>query len=125
MHRCVEDLAQLLASYVLVDVILGQGDNREVVQPDILFIAAARNDIIKLHAPDLAVEILLAGTAERDRGYETRARWRSTDSDQTDTLRLCLMARTILPPPICSPVSRSRFERCSEAKLRSAVLYFL
>jgi Uma2 family endonuclease len=57
-----------------VDVILGQGSGREVAQPDIIFIAHARRDIIKLHgiegAPDLVIEILSAGTAERDRGYK-------------------------------------------------------
>ncbi len=62
--------------YSPVDVILGQGDAREVAQPDIVFIAAARHDIIKLHgiegAPDLAVEILSPGTEERDRGYKLK-----------------------------------------------------
>jgi Uma2 family endonuclease len=60
--------------YALVDVILGQGTEREVAQPDILFVAHARSEIIKLHgvegAPDLVVEILSEGTAERDRGYK-------------------------------------------------------
>jgi len=57
-----------------IDVILGQGGEREVVQPDIIFIADSRRDIVKPHgiegAPDLVVEILSAGTAERDRGYK-------------------------------------------------------
>lgn len=57
-----------------VDVILGDGKEREVAQPDILFIAQARREIIKLHgiegAPDLVVEILSEGSAERDRGYK-------------------------------------------------------
>ncbi len=60
--------------YAPVDVILGHGDAREVTQPDILFIAAARSHIIKLHgiegAPDLAIEILSPVTEERDRGYK-------------------------------------------------------
>lgn len=57
-----------------VDVILGQGNEREVVQPDLVFVAAHRIPIIKLHGiegpPDLVVEILSPGTAERDRGYK-------------------------------------------------------
>jgi Uma2 family endonuclease len=57
-----------------VDVILGEGKECEVTQPDIVYIAHARRDIIKLHgiegAPDLVIEILSAGTAERDRGYK-------------------------------------------------------
>lgn len=60
--------------YSPVDVILGHGNAREVVQPDLVFVAASRSDIIKLHGiegpPDLVVEILSAGTAERDRGYK-------------------------------------------------------
>lgn len=59
-----------------VDVILGQGDAREVAQPDIVFIAEARRELIKLHgiegAPDLAVEILSPGTEGRDRGYKLK-----------------------------------------------------
>lgn len=57
-----------------VDVILGEGREREVTQPDMLFITQARREIIKLHgiegAPDLVVEILSEGSAERDRGYK-------------------------------------------------------
>ncbi len=57
-----------------IDVILGQGDAREVAQPDIVFIAEARRGIIQLHGiegpPDLVVEILSPGTQERDRGYK-------------------------------------------------------
>lgn len=57
-----------------VDVVLGRDNEREVAQPDILFVAHARRAIIKLHgiegAPDLVVEILSEGTAERDRGYK-------------------------------------------------------
>ncbi len=57
-----------------VDVILGQGDLREVVQPDLIFVAAHRREIIKLHGiegpPDLVVEILSRGTEVRDRGYK-------------------------------------------------------
>ena len=59
-----------------VDVILGQGDAREVAQPDIVFISQARREIVKLHGiegpPDLVVEILSPGTEERDRGYKLK-----------------------------------------------------
>jgi Uma2 family endonuclease len=55
------------------DVILGQGDAREVAQPDIVFIARSQREIIKLHGIEgalaLVVEILSPGTEERDRGY--------------------------------------------------------
>ena len=57
-----------------IDLILGQGDAREVAQPDIVFIAHSQREIIKLHgiegAPALVVEILSPGTEERDRGYK-------------------------------------------------------
>jgi Uma2 family endonuclease len=57
-----------------VDVILGHGSAREVAQPDMIFIAHARREIVKPHgiegAPDLVVEVLSPGTAERDRGYK-------------------------------------------------------
>ncbi|MBI2800954.1 MAG: Uma2 family endonuclease [Gammaproteobacteria bacterium] len=59
-----------------VDVILGQGDAREVVQPDLMFVAADRRDLVKLQGivgpPDLVVEILSPGTEERDRGYKLK-----------------------------------------------------
>jgi Uma2 family endonuclease len=62
--------------YSPVDVILGEGDAREVAQPDIIFIAAERGSIVKLHgiegAPDLVVEILSPGTESRDRGYKMK-----------------------------------------------------
>ena len=57
-----------------LDVVLGQGDTREVVQPDIFFISKEREKIIAEEeirgAPDLVVEIISPGTAERDRGYK-------------------------------------------------------
>jgi Uma2 family endonuclease len=60
--------------YAPLDVILGEGKECEVTQPDIVYIAHARRDIVKVHgiegAPDLVIEILSAGTAERDRGYK-------------------------------------------------------
>lgn len=57
-----------------IDVVLGRGDGREVVQPDILFIGQQRRGIIGAgeieDAPDLVVEVLSPGSEERDRGYK-------------------------------------------------------
>lgn len=57
-----------------VDVVFGRGADREVVQPDILFIRRVRAAIIApaeiQGAPDLVVEVLSPGTEERDRGYK-------------------------------------------------------
>lgn len=57
-----------------VDVVLGEGDEREVVEPDILFVGAQRRHIITdkevVGAPDLVVEVLSPGTRSRDRGYK-------------------------------------------------------
>ncbi len=57
-----------------VDVVLGEADAREVVQPDILVVAKERLSIIAEEeirgAPDLVVEILSTGTERRDRGYK-------------------------------------------------------
>lgn len=53
-----------------VDVILDR-DRHLVVQPDVLFVARERLSIIDKQvwgAPDLVVEVLSSGTAERDRG---------------------------------------------------------
>ena len=56
------------------DVVLGQGKEREVVEPDLLFITRQRRHIITEKeirgAPDLVVEILSSGTEARDRGYK-------------------------------------------------------
>jgi Uma2 family endonuclease len=60
--------------YSPVDVVLGQGDDREIVQPDLLFIAKAQSHIVTTEeiqgAPALVVEILSPGTEVRDRGYK-------------------------------------------------------
>ena len=60
--------------YAPCDVVLGQGDDRNVVQPDLVFVAKERADIIVLEeirgAPDLVIEILSPGTEERDRSYK-------------------------------------------------------
>ena len=57
-----------------LDVVLGQGDEREVVQPDIFFISKEGVEIIAEEeirgAPDLVVEIISPGTEDRDRHYK-------------------------------------------------------
>jgi Uma2 family endonuclease len=71
-HINAMDLGEVFCAPV--DVILGEGNAREVAQPDIVFVAKAGSDIVKLHgiegAPDLVIEILSPGTQERDRGYK-------------------------------------------------------
>jgi len=82
-HQAVSmNLAFLLERYVRtircgrvltapLDVVLGEGDRRSVVQPDILFISNERAHIVAeeeiVGAPDLVVEILSPGTEKRDR----------------------------------------------------------
>lgn len=60
--------------YAPIDVVLGQGRDREVVQPDLVFSSQARLSLIVEEeirgAPDLVVEILSPGTEGRDRGYK-------------------------------------------------------
>ncbi len=57
-----------------IDVVFGQGENREVVQPDILYVSHQRDGIITEEeirgAPDLIVEVISPGTEKRDRGYK-------------------------------------------------------
>lgn len=57
-----------------LDVVLGVGEEREVVQPDLLFISKERAEIIAEEeirgAPDLVVEVLSPATAQRDRAYK-------------------------------------------------------
>lgn len=57
-----------------LDVVLGEGEGIEVVQPDLVFISRERKEIIKREeirgAPDLVVEVLSPGTEERDRHYK-------------------------------------------------------
>jgi Uma2 family endonuclease len=64
-----------------LDVVLGEGARRDVVQPDIVFIATARGDIITNEeiagAPDLVVEVLSPATQERDQGYKKKLYERS------------------------------------------------
>jgi len=57
-----------------LDVVLGEGDEREVVQPDILFISKEREKIIAEEeirgAPDLVIEVTSPATEDRDRHYK-------------------------------------------------------
>jgi Uma2 family endonuclease len=57
-----------------VDLVLGKGINREVVQPDIMFVSRERKEIVGKEeirgAPDLIVEIVSPSTEKRDRGYK-------------------------------------------------------
>jgi Uma2 family endonuclease len=57
-----------------LDVVLGQGDERSVVQPDILFVSSERDGIVMddeiVGAPDLVIEILSKSTAKRDTGVK-------------------------------------------------------
>lgn len=56
------------------DVVFGEGEEREVVQPDILYVSKERSQIITEEeiqgAPDLVIEILSPATADRDRTYK-------------------------------------------------------
>ena len=51
-------------------------DEETVVKPDLLFVSVDREHILEERringAPDLVIEILSAGTAERDRGFKYR-----------------------------------------------------
>lgn len=60
--------------YAPLDIVLGEGEEREVVQPDIFLIFKERAKIIAEEeirgAPDLVVEIISPGTEARDRHYK-------------------------------------------------------
>jgi Uma2 family endonuclease len=57
-----------------LDIVLGEGEERSVVQPDILFISNERAGIVTeeeiVGAPDMIAEILSPGTAKRDVGLK-------------------------------------------------------
>ena len=76
-HTDSRHLGEALTSPI--DVVLSPTD---VVQPDIVFIAQRRRDIIgeaAIHgAPDLVVEVLSPGTAAIDRGRKMQAYARAT-----------------------------------------------
>jgi Uma2 family endonuclease len=60
-----------------LDVVLGEGEEAEVVQPDLLYISPQRQDIIAQKeirgAPDMVVEVLSPSTAQRDQHAEEEA----------------------------------------------------
>ena len=84
-QRIVWRLAHILGDFVgrrglgeifltPLDVVLGEGEEREVVQPDIFFISKEREKIIAEEeirgAPDLVIEITSPATEDRDRHYK-------------------------------------------------------
>ncbi len=84
-QRALRNLGQLLVEHVRghkagevlfspIDVVLGEGIEREIVQPDIVFIGRDRQQLVFDEeirgAPDLVVEILSPATRERDKGYK-------------------------------------------------------
>ena len=74
LHAFVKQHALGELLYAPVDVVFGAGDEREVAQPDIIFIRRDRRAIIAeaevQGPPDLIVEVLSPGTEARDRGYK-------------------------------------------------------
>ena len=71
MGQFVKDRELGEVFFAPTDVVLSDTD---VVQPDILFVSRERAHIITedniQDAPDLVIEILSPGTAERDRGFK-------------------------------------------------------
>lgn len=57
-----------------MDVVFGEGKEREITQPDIFFVSKERKGIISEQeirgAPDLIIEIISPATEKRDRGYK-------------------------------------------------------
>lgn len=74
LSQHVRDLRLGIVADAPLDVVLGEGGDREVAQPDVLFISHERIEIIHddevRGAPDLVVEILSPSTADYDRGYK-------------------------------------------------------
>ena len=84
-QRIVRRLAHILGDFMErrglgeiflapLDVVLGKGEEREVVQPDIFFISKEREKIIAEEeirgAPDLVIEVTSPTTEGRDRHYK-------------------------------------------------------
>ena len=84
-QRIVWRLAHILGDFVEqrglgeiflapLDVVLGEGEEREVAQPDLFFISRERFQIIAEEeirgAPDLVVEVTSPVTEDRDRHYK-------------------------------------------------------
>lgn len=57
-----------------LDIVLGEGEERSVVQPDVLFISNARASIVTdpeiVGAPDLVIEVLSPSSKKRDRSLK-------------------------------------------------------
>jgi len=74
LRRFVKEKGLGYVYYAPLDVVLGEGDDREVVQPDIFFVSKERAEIITEEeirgAPDLVIEIISPGTKDRDRHYK-------------------------------------------------------
>jgi Uma2 family endonuclease len=86
LSRILDDIAMETGGWVFVAPLDVHLADHSVVQPDILYVAAARREILHDRiegAPDLLVEILSPGTARRDRvqklalyaGSEVREYW--------------------------------------------------
>lgn len=87
--------------YAPLDVVLGEGEQRSVVQPDILFVSNERDGIVTkdeiVGAPDLVIEIVSKSTAKRDTGVKKALYARSgvreywlVDPETRSIERLCL-----------------------------------
>ena len=74
LHEHVSSRRCGLVLFAPLDVVLGEGEARSVVQPDILFVSNERAGIVTedeiIGAPDLVVEILSPRTAKRDVGIK-------------------------------------------------------
>lgn len=58
-------------------MVLGSGDRREIIQPDVVFVGRANETIVTEQevpgAPKLIVEVFSPTTEQRDRGYKKRS----------------------------------------------------
>ncbi len=118
-HVRTHDLGQVCVSPV--DVVLDE-PGALVVQPDIVFVARARQGLIRdriVGAPDLAIEILSPGTARRDR--TTKLDWYRRYG-----VRECWLvdrkARAIEVIELAAPTGEQRHTYAGDDALRSAVL---
>jgi Uma2 family endonuclease len=71
--RCLDDIAMKTGGRLFVAPLDVHLVDHSVVQPDLLYVSAARREILRERvegAPDLVVEILSPGTARRDRGQK-------------------------------------------------------
>ncbi|HEX4495157.1 MAG TPA: Uma2 family endonuclease [Thermoanaerobaculia bacterium] len=71
--RCLDDIAMKTGGRLFVAPLDVHLMDHSVVQPDLLYVSAARREILRERiegAPDLVVEILSPGTARRDRGQK-------------------------------------------------------